>query len=342
MTQHTLTKIPALEFIQHDRKMYLFAAKASQLWKLLDVNKKVKDKDEGYQRAFSNNRGAAIQKFIQDGGVIAPSLIVSLEDVIYQDGSLCLSSNSKGWVIDGQHRLRGAEQAAKDDIDIDLAVVAFLDLLEEDQVVQFVTINKEAKGVPTSLYYDLMELHSKKFNNKKPADIAKEKAVEIARFLTKDQNSLFFDRIAFQGTPRKGEISLNNFVRKIYPLLNTNGGLSLYTQMDIVKILNNYFNALKEVFPNEFYKKYTFFNTLGFGAVINAFMDVFLYTTKEYASFQTKDIVNILRRIENFSFDDWSQFGTGSAAEINAGEEISTRLKIEMSLHNTVESKLKL
>ena len=116
-----------------------------------------------------------------------------------------------GWVIDGQHRLAGAAVAAREGSDIELPVVAFIGLDENRQIEQFVTINREAKNVPTSLYLDLLRL----LPDRRPADAAKERAVDLATQLRKDEDSPFVDRIVVTTSPQSGQISLTNFVRKI-------------------------------------------------------------------------------------------------------------------------------
>lgn len=320
---------PAIEFEQHSRKIYIFHANAKSLWELLKVNERVDDKEEGYQRALSNSRATDVARFIQNKGILTPSIIISLDGAKFDSKKNEIQLKNvpnSGWVIDGQHRLRGAYLAAIDKdnpIDIQLPVVAFIDLDESEQIIQFVTINKEGKGVPTSLYLDLIkQLPTKKTT----AEIAKEKVVEIARAMKKDTDSIFYEKIIFVRSPKKGELSVNNFVRKVSPLLTENKGiLADFTQNEVIKILENYFVSLKTVFPEEFsYKSLRFFNTLGFGGVINAFEAVFQLTRTEFGTFTVEDIVKVLKRAEDYKFSNWQQYGTGSAAEIAVGKDLST------------------
>ncbi|EXE15298.1 DGQHR domain protein [Acinetobacter sp. 983759] len=330
--QTDFIEVPCLELIQHSSKLYQFNLDAISLWNILKINERVADKDEGYQRALSNTRAEDLKKFINNKGIVSPALIVSLENATYDQSKNTLkipNIENAGWVIDGQHRLRGAYLSAtqKDaPVTIELPVVAFLNLNEDEQIIQFVTINKEAKGVPTSLYYDLLNRLPPK---KTSADQAKEIAVEVARTLTKDSESVFYDRIIFARSPKKGEISLNNFVRKISPLLTENKGTlgTNFSQLEKVKILNNYFSALKIVFPEQFTSKnQRFMSTLGFGAAINTFDTVFSLTRSEFGTFRTDDIVKVLTRIEDYNFTHWDQYGTGVAAENAVGSDFRTVL----------------
>lgn len=226
-----------------------------------------------------------------------------------------------GWIIDGQHRFLGAHHAEKD---IYMSIIAFLGLEVEDQIQQFVTINKEAKGVPTSLYIDLLP-HLK---NKKPADLAKERAADIATQLKRDEQSPFFSRIVITTSPRKGELSLANFARKVTPLiLEGKGILSAYTEREQTAVISNYYIAIKNAFPNQFKKHESiFFQTLGFGALINALPTFFSICLKNYKGFTAEDATKVFNKIKHFDFSDWSKKGTGSSAEIEAAEDLKVEL----------------
>lgn len=318
--------VPCVKLTQHSRNIYLFSLDAHTLWDILQINERSADKDEGYQRALSNSRAEDISSFISERGLISPALIVSLNNSTFDPVTSTLkipNIENAGWVIDGQHRLRGAYLASisENPINLDLPVVAFSDLSEDEQIVQFVTINKEAKGVPTSLYYDLL---NRLPHNKTPAEKAKEIATEIARTLTKDIDSIFYERIIFVRTPKKGELSVNNFVRKVSPLLTENRGTlgTNFTQQNQTKIIENYFTALKIVFPEQFTSRnFRFFGTLGFGAAINSFDTVFSLTRTEFGTFTVEDIVKVLQRADDYNFSTWDQYGTGVSAETAVGND---------------------
>jgi len=325
-------RIKAIKFTQNGSDLYLFCCSAKYLWSVVDINKRADDKEDGYQRALSSSRAEDIKRYVDEGNVIAPAIIVSFEDqyVHFDDASSELviedGVDSAGWVIDGQHRLRGAELA---DNNIDLSVVGFIGLDVQQQIKQFVTINREAKGVPTSLYYDLLKLLPS-VERKKPGDVAKEKAAAIADVLRKDPKSPFFEHIVVVTAPKKGELSLTNFVRKIAPLIVENKGpFAAYSQKEVAMIIDNYFKGLKSVFPEEFsLSKQRFFQTLGFGAVINSLHTIFSITTKERNGFTVDDVKLSLDRVSDFVFSDWDNVGTGSAAEIQAGRDLESYFKV--------------
>ena len=172
MAKQTL-RYGSIPIKQHDYVLYLFSAPAKVLFDILAINERDPDKDEGYQRALSTSRVRSISDFVDRRRTIAPAIVVSLKKGAKFDkdsgelipinptrgyrslkkgakfdkdsGELLIPNQpNSGWVIDGQHRLVGAAKASKD---ITLAVVAFIDMDIDDQVFQFVTINRTAKGV---------------------------------------------------------------------------------------------------------------------------------------------------------------------------------------------------
>ena len=208
----TLT-FPALKVTQSTNALYLFKANASVMYNALSINRRIEDKDEGYQRALSVARIRSIANYIKGKRAIPGAIIVSLDNATFDSKTSEITipkGTDVGWVIDGQHRLAGAEVAAREGLDVELPVVAFLGLEERRQVEQFVTINREGKNVPTSLYLDLLKV----LPFKKPADAARERATDIGTGLRRDEDSPFFEKIVVTVSPKAGQISLTNFVRK--------------------------------------------------------------------------------------------------------------------------------
>lgn len=312
----------ALPIRQHEHTMYFFSAAAKELFDVLEINERDSDKDHGYQRALSRSRIKSISEFVDRKNVIAPAIVVSL-----RDSRFCANTRKiviprrtdSGWVIDGQHRLVGAANASNR---VDLAAIAFLDLDIESQVYQFVTINKEAKGVPTSLYYDLLKQLPKK---KKPLEIAKDKAADIAHTLRRDEESPLFNRITVNPAKAGHTLSLSNFVRKIAPLVQTDpprSPLSSFTIVEQTKIIDNFFRGLREHEPHFFrHSPSIVFRTIGFGALLNALSTVFSLSLKYYQKFQVEDVAAVFDKT-NFDFSRWDELGTGNAAELQAGKDL--------------------
>lgn len=313
-------------------EMVLFAIPAKVLFALVTINKREEDKRKGYQRALLPNRTNVIAKFIDDGNPIPTNIVVA-----FDKGKVKRTKHNEieiddagdaGWVIDGQHRLAGASEAHGE---IDVAVTAFIGLSEEDQVGQFITINREAKRVPTSLYLDL--LPDLKGLKKSEAELAKERSVDLANAMKVDESSPFFNRIVSLRAPVKGQLSLTNFVRKVAPLVHRNTGI-LRTRLEREQraVIENYFGALSDVFPKAYDEADSvLFRTIGFGGVMNAFTTVHDITLRRtHDSFTRPDVVETLKHISHFDFSLWKKLGTGSAAEIHAGKELIDELSMAL------------
>lgn len=319
---------------QNGTELVCFKIKAKDLWNLVEINKRDPDKDEGYQRVLSASRRKAIANYFDSGNVIPNNILVSFDKGVVLNGNkskITIPQKKIGWVIDGQHRLAGANEASTD---VEVIVVAFLGLPIKDQVNQFITINNEGKGVPTSLLYDLLNYMPPKKNQK---DIAIERAVDLANELRKDESSPFYGRIAIITSPKKGELSLTNFVRKIQVLVHRDKGkFNLYTFDEQYGIINNYFKSLLHTYPNEIDSlESIFFLTIGFGAMTNVIGSVFDYTMKNHNSFRVIDINKTLKEVEDFDFDDFRKLGTGNSAEIQAGDDFKVTLDARLREKST-------
>lgn len=315
----------AIRFNQGDFELIFFVAPAKDIWSNFSINRRIENKDDGYQRALSMSRVKQIARYVEKGNTLPLSILVSLEKNKYKfkDGKIHIKNeNDVGWIIDGQHRVAGAHESK---IGITIPVIAFVELNVEEQIKQFVTINKEAKGVPTSLYYDLL----KHLPIGTPSDRAKERSVDIANALRTNEESPFFGKIVSVTAPKKGELSLSAFAKKISNLIFENKGfLSTYSLNEQVKIIDNYYKALMNTFP-QFYKDEDsiFFKTTGFGALIRVLPHIFSHTLKLRKSFTVADITTTLNEIKHFNFDDWKKMGTGNAAEIQAADDLRAEVE---------------
>jgi DGQHR domain-containing protein len=317
--------VKALPITQGGHTFYVFVMDASKLWSFASISRRHEKKDEGYQRVLSTSRVDAAMKFIQAGEPIPNNILLALEGAKYDEktGKLKIPAGTDvAWVIDGQHRLAAAHLAAEQGKDIQLVVVAFVNVDTEFQISQFITINREAKGVPTSLLYDLLK-HLP--GEKKPTEIANELAAEIANILRKKKDSVFRDRIVVTSSPRKGsQLSITNFVRKIAPLVHPErGSLKVFTLNEQAGIIDNYYGGIKEAFPEQWsYSDNVFFQTIGFGAVMNVFEEVFTSISVAKGRFHMSDVAEEFSRIASFDFKQWSSYGSGNKAEIEAAQDL--------------------
>jgi hypothetical protein len=147
--------------------------------------------------------------------------------------------------------------------------------------------------------------------------------------LDRDELSPFNQKIIFTRNAKAGEISLNNFARILRPHISRPGGtISLFTATEQEGAVNNYYKALVVAFPKAFKKNPPiFFMTVGFGAVWRAFPYVFNLTQSRYKNFSVASISKVFLEVNDFDFDKWSQAGSGSGAEISAGDDLIAALE---------------
>ncbi|NQV80522.1 MAG: DGQHR domain-containing protein, partial [Alphaproteobacteria bacterium] len=312
-----------IEVVQGNQRFYLFKANARLLEPIVDINRRDPKRDVGYQRFFSSAQINSIAKYFERGMAIPSAILITFDAATYSNGELNVPEKERsGWVIDGQHRLLGA--CAVDE-EIELPVIAFIDLPLAEQVNQFVTINKEARGVPSSLYLDLLK---KLPFDKTASDLARERVTDIAEELNEDEESPFYGKIVIMTSPRKGEISLTNFARKVQThLVPDKGLLAPYDLPTQVKIISNYFEGMRHVFVDEFERDIPIiYQTIGFGALMNVFPIVFTNCIASKHSFTVENVAQIFDEISSFNFDAWRQLGTGTQAENRAAKDIEVEL----------------
>lgn len=165
----------------------MFKMHVKTLVQLCEVNRKEEQVQGGYQRMLSEFRIRAIAGYVVKGNPLPLSLLISFDEGEYDENSNTLivpARRNNAWVIDGQHRLFGCLTS---DLNLELPVIAFLKLNVAEQIAQFVTINKEAKGVPSSLYLDLL----KDLPHLEKKLSSKARAADIADSLRSDEKSSF-------------------------------------------------------------------------------------------------------------------------------------------------------
>ncbi len=335
-------KFPCIVFTQGTTTLATFSCPGKTLWQIADVSRRDSDKNEGYQRVLSPARAKAIGSFIDKGNLLPTAVLISFDSarIATEDGQTFIVVPNKpdaGWIIDGQHRLAGAHEAKTD---ITLPVVAFLNLPLEQQINCFITINKEQKGVPSSLYLDLLKDLPEKRN---AAEVAKERAADLAQKLKADPESPFYRRIVVTVSPKVGQLSLTNFVRKLQPMVRSNGALHVYRDDEREGILNNYYLGLSEVFPT-IYEPYgsVFFKTVGFGALMNVLPYVLNLCIAHYQGFRIEDVIAVLKRVDFFDFDRWNKIGTGNDAETSAADDLKAELSTAFEAGNRRSGTIKL
>jgi DGQHR domain-containing protein len=184
-----------------------------------------------------------------------------------------------GFLIDGHHRSEGFYRAGKMDLELSLTLYVNLPIQEMPEV--FVNIN-EHQTVPSKIHTLAMKAMSKSL------DSQEEEANQIVNILNESEWSILFQRIkSFDGpVPKerlKPYVNANTFhtlsLKHVFNGLASN--LNTITKADI---LNNYFSAWKNVFPDAWkdQKTHVLVKSLGFQIMIRLFGRIHLLAKSIY------------------------------------------------------------
>ena len=255
---------------------------------------------KGTQRALDNSRVNAISQYCNDPDATFPTpfvLAIKSENIISfsRNNDICtLEYNNKkliAEIIDGQHRIEGIKR--NKNFQTELMVVIMFDLTEEEKAYVFSTINSNQKTVPKSLIYDLFEVSTHRSPYKT--------CHEIARVMNSSKKSPFYKRLKMLGRKQNENeiLSQGAFVTHLLTLITDHANEDMIRLKNntpltpnekkifrkyfieekdhiILKILNNYFGAIAEVFYEEWNNPNGIFvKTTGFGGFIKSLPDYY-------------------------------------------------------------------
>lgn len=206
------SKIPAIQGKMGGHTYYSFSIEPERLLKIgyvLHRSEANRNLMPTYQRLVKKERLSSVRKFISNKGYFPNSLIISIdtegkdirfdrvsnqvEEAISTIGILYLPQQYRSaYIIDGQHRLYGYSDtpyAAKNTV----PVVAFVNLVREEQIRLFMEINENQKAVSKTLRNTLnadMLWSSENFNEQRKALM-----LHIAEYLGEELSSPLFGRI---------------------------------------------------------------------------------------------------------------------------------------------------
>lgn len=287
-----------IEITQSVGTFYVGKIKSSSLIKVAKTIRR--NEKGGVQRELAQKRVKEIAKYCEDPDAAFPTpiiLSVKDEDIISmkQISESCdlyemIIDDSVEFaeILDGQHRVEGIKAAT--DFEVELMIVMMFDLTEEEKAYIFSTINSNQTKVDKSLIYDLFELS----NTRSPYKTCH----EIARIMNADKNSPFYGKLKMLGkkSDKTAVLSQGTFVNYLCRLISNKpqqdmvdlkNGLQI--KMDsryilrkyfiegrddiILKLLNNYFSAVENIFRDEWQNsvEYILSKTTGYGALLKAF-----------------------------------------------------------------------
>ncbi len=157
----TRESFSAVLVTQGERKFYTLTLESDILAQTCVASPRVEDPDEGFQRTLSLKRAESIRDYIEHGGVIPGSIVLSAHEtanLVYDSKRKTIQFDLVAGaflIIDGQHRVYGFRLSNKK---LRVPVVIFSGLSKRDEARLFIDINTLQKSVPNELLLDIKKL----------------------------------------------------------------------------------------------------------------------------------------------------------------------------------------
>ena len=299
--------IPCIVVEQPIGKFYLGKLGASALLNYVSILRRgiTEDEQQNVQRKLSPRRQREIADYVSDPDATFPtSIIISVYDeaisrVDEAGNSLTFRFQDKfGEVLDGQHRLEGLrlalDEGARGIETFELPVVFMLNLSPDDKAYIFSVINSKQTKVPSSLIFDLFGLQLSRSPSKTCHEIAQtlnaKEESPFYRGIKMLGNKEFESEYLTQGAFSKYLLKLiskkpddDARLEKLKKPLEPDPSLplrELYIRKEdaiIAKIVENYFAAVAQVFPNEWTlqpKRFLLRKTAGYSALMTVLQEI--------------------------------------------------------------------
>lgn len=266
----------AFKIQQRGLPMYITTMKAGDLLASYKIDRWGEDNPKGYQRALVPIRvRKAMNYLLKEEGVFPTSILVNVRGKLEfrpkrtiegfaEFGELVISPESLPFsVVDGQHRLEGLKEAREedpkfDDYPVPVVIVNLPNIYEEMR--QFYIINTRQKGVPTDLVQRHLYEMSEKMGKPKLLMLEGEKAVltaeaiPIVDVIRNDSRSPWYNKVQLPGEKKQPNhiIKQRPFADSITYILKSSHKFRRMDPKQLADNLTNYWNALKEIFPEAF------------------------------------------------------------------------------------------
>jgi len=333
----------AVQCKQNNRIFFAFSLSMDEIVRIAYVSRRSEDRGAGYQRILDPKRAESIKRYVEAGGVLPSSILLNFdsEDYLRYDdaaGTVTFSASAPiAWIIDGQHRVYGADLLIKSQAlfatpeDFQFLVCAFAGLELVEQARLFIDINSYQQGVDKSLLYDLLEYFSEDDDTKEAFYTSR--ASDIARSLTRDPESPFYGRISLTSDRVLGQISLGTFVDALIPHLRPGGIIShtneyKFALEDQRGVIRNYFNAVRQTLPHLWFDdKSIVTKTTGFNALMLVLPTIFTKTIEKYSDFKIEHIVQVIKPVQGIPWTGRVYSGQqGTVASKRLAERIRTSI----------------
>jgi DGQHR domain-containing protein len=227
----------------------------------------------GYQRDVSEARVSRLMKELQAKRVDLPTAVLlnlrqfdetTQLELTPSGAHLCLR-DSPLYVVDGQHRIEALRRLVEGDSDrwssYHIPFVCMLGASEQDEMEQFYVVNSTAKSVRTDLALDILKQRAELDPEVLKSLEEQGSAWKVhGQVLTEDlaKTPIWNQRIRFPGDA-KGQTTIGSaaMVGSLKSLLTT-PFFGMVGKVDQVKILDAYWQGLRQILPEAFDDPATF------------------------------------------------------------------------------------
>lgn len=336
-------KVKVVKIQQKDWDLYVGILPAGVLLHKADIDTWSLSNPEGYQRPMVPARVRLAAQYLQrEEGVFPTSVLLSVRSDAHfeaegsfdgaEQGWLLLTDERPFWIVDGQHRIEGLRRAveqgdtALEEFHVPVTILVGMDRYHEMR--QFYIVNTRQKGVPP----DVAERHLLAMREKGGLTPIEElepqgkrkaqqaRAVKVVDVL-REQGGPWQDRVVVPGEPKPSRYAVRQHtlvISLVESKVFDHPALKGLDDKDIAGLLNTYWCALTELFPEAFANpaEYSLQRTAGIYSLHMIFPDVFerCREVKDYSKDRMKDIlgqVGMSSAFWHLQEGDPRTFGTG-------------------------------
>ena len=284
-----MDKVPAMRITQRgfgsngeEVSLLVTAMPLCRLKEYTEVDKWSPDNAEGYQRPPIERRLRDVAKYVQaEQGILPTSVLLATRPddehrILFESGSqvgdfgewgtLTIPDGAVLYVVDGQHRMSGVNFAYEKSGDPEFEKYPFPVTIMENvdryrEMKHFSIINTRQRKMPTDIVDRHLVIQQERegldmlaAGNRGLKEYRQATATRIVDELY-EADSPWFHQIAIPGVPGRdqGLVRQHAMVASLNPVMKDNWVQSVRPQEEnLVKLLCNYWNALRDTWPDAF------------------------------------------------------------------------------------------
>ena len=221
---------------QGKNQFYTLTVPSDVLSRTCVVSTRAEDPIAGFQRDLDEKRAIEIAQYIDNGGTIPNSIVLSAQPAaelrIVGRGKTMEFADTKGafFILDGQHRVYGFSKARTR---LRVPVVVYNNLTRSDETRLFIDINTKQRPVPNALLLDIKSL----------AEIETDSEIVLREIFNSfdSKSSSALKNLTARHDSATGKINRVTFKSAVKPLLSNFPESSTDR---VFEILNNYLAAV--------------------------------------------------------------------------------------------------